>query len=334
MAEWEKVKSTPNGLLLGNFEVLPWNKAEFLIVSLKPKRGIRNASSRPGVYRYNICKHTYKQIIDFKIYRIPIPCSVTINSKRQIIYGQFAEESSLSLWKLHLNELDWDQFEDLSNTSFYNTNIIHANKNIHIIETGLLYKHFIVDEYNHVTYKHNIGDIQEPNRISPRDWGNTLSLLHLDQSILSKSQYSNFICKYSLIHDKWTKWDIYVPFLLNNAKMVHTKNCQYLLLIPQTGNIWMIDMKTEVLTETRIKVPLVGSVFKVIVMKCKEMDQQLCYAFVNVLYRKEEYQNLQSLPNYLLKLINTFVSIETLHLLSNRGHWKICIDAILSNIIC
>ena len=92
-------------------------------------------------------------------------------------------------------------------------------------------------------------------------------------------------------------------------------------------------METEILKETRVKIVAVGSVFKAIIMKCEERDKQLCYAFVNALYQKKKYQNLQLLPNYLIKLIRNFVSIETLHLLSNQGHYKICIDTILSSII-
>ena len=120
-----------------------------------------------------------------------------------------------------------------------------------------------------------------------------MSLSYLDkpsESILSISQYSNFIC-------------------------------QHLLIIPSIGNISIIDTKTKVFTETTVKVAAVGSVFKVITMKCEEKDKQLCYGYVNTFYRKRQYQIMQSLPQYLIKLIRNFVSIETLHLFSNQGHY-------------
>ena len=63
----------------------------------------------------------------------------------------------------------------------------------------------------------------------------------------------------------------------------------------------------------------------------------MTHGFIRSCYRNEEFKHLVELPHYLIELVNTFYSIECVHLMKKPfgretgHHWTMSVDHIINN---
>ena len=78
--------------------------------------------------------------------------------------------------------------------------------------------------------------------------------------------------------------------------------------------------------------------FHAIMMDNPDRDNLLVFGYIRDCFKKEEFKHIQQFPDYLIRLIGTWICNEWIHLIrldgeEERGmHWKIRLDDILESI--
>eukprot|EP01084_Bolivina_argentea_P264730 448535_1 len=137
----------------------------------------------------------------------------------------------------------------------------------------------------------------------------------------------------------WTELNVEMSIKVSQFGLVKLKNERY--VIQFGGEIWfgfvdclddifIYDTRKHLFIKSKIKCPSKGKFYGIITNDSK-YDEILCFGFVNYCYKGNNFKNMQSLPFYLIKLINGYFCHEELHLFQRAGigHWKINIDHIL-----
>ena len=125
------------------------------------------------------------------------------------------------------------------------------------------------------------------------------------------------------------------------SQLAMTSNERYLLLMGGvdtstsrynfTKNILVLDFKTMILRESRVKLPMRR--IKVSVHRDRITENLLTFGYINQLWKFSEYSDMAFLPFYLMKLIEQWIHFEYVHIIGTRAnksrHWKINVDEIL-----
>ena len=126
--------------------------------------------------------------------------------------------------------------------------------------------------------------------------------------------------------------------------VVATTNEQYLILLggfefhhetyKAVKSIFVLNVRTKKLMKSSIKLPVTnleyGHVFA-----DEVKDLSLVFAYINNLWKCEEFSDISALPIYLIKLIAKWICFEKVHLTTSKKqdrYWEIDIDQILQSI--
>ncbi len=155
-------------------------------------------------------------------------------------------------------------------------------------------------------------------------------------------QITNSIYQFSCPDSKWTKAQIEMPQKLEHFGLVATKNEQYIIILggrtnfgvssyyPYSNNIFIYDIRNNIFTKSKVKCPKKAK-YHAIILNNSKRDELTCFGFVNKCYKKEQFEGVQLLPQYLIKFISCYFCHEEIYLLARATghHWKINIDFIL-----
>ena len=161
------------------------------------------------------------------------------------------------------------------------------------------------------------------------------------------------IYEYSLVNNKWIKWNIRSPAKSLTGSAVLTKDERYVIIFSNqtdrsrhtnyipltyvTNAIFIYDFRMRKFMKSKIELPTeVGISYRnslSITTRNKFAEELLVFGFVNRVYKLNRFKNVQKLPVYLIKFIGKWISIEYVHFISevSRKHWRICVDAIIEN---
>ncbi len=96
-----------------------------------------------------------------------------------------------------------------------------------------------------------------------------------------------------------------------------------------TDIITIYDFKTNKFRQSSIKCPKKRR-FKAVMANNSQNDELLTFGFVNECFRSSQFNDIQVLPYYLVKLIGNWVCYEFIHIVADDGkHWRLNIDTIL-----
>merc|ERR1712130_67608 len=87
---------------------------------------------------------------------------------------------------------------------------------------------------------------------------------------------------------------------------------------------FVYDVNKKIMRKSAIECP---TSVHVISMKNEKLDELMVFGFVNRCFASSEFQNIQRLPHYLIRLIAEWISNEWIYLIKERfdgngEHWK------------
>ena len=97
--------------------------------------------------------------------------------------------------------------------------------------------------------------------------------------------------------------------------------------------IFVYNIEEKTMQKSKIKCPqsCESLYYHAVSMRNEQRDELMVFGFVNRCFASSEYQNIQRLPYYLVRLIAEWTSNEWIHLIDDDAklHWKICLDELL-----
>eukprot|EP01084_Bolivina_argentea_P251776 422425_1 len=332
---WNKLQSAP----FNQFSTpLILNNNEFILVTAKWINWKTCSTNKgDGIYKYNIQTNQWIKIFN---YNEEFFCAA--HGATLVTPNIYAYSWDCRLFAINLNN---NKVETLSTTmppsSF--PIILNINGKLHVSGGAST-------RYN----GHSIFDIENKslNEIRQID-----AALQVQSLLWIKSRHSIFLFgvkdnslimeEFSLCNNSWNRLNIYIPsnftthLFYYNA--VTTKNVDYCFIFggydldsgSYGDNISILEVKTMKFRNCNIKCPKEGT-FHAVMVNNEYSDKLLSCGFINQCFNSSEFNNIQVLPHYLIKLIRTFVCTEFIHLLiedEDGSHWKINVDDIICSML-
>ena len=330
MFTWSLV-SFRNKLKASNYPLfIRINNDELLLLPQKTK-------SKPQddvIWKYHLMNHTWNKMMTYPKDLVSTkPHSAVFDKERECVYVCDYEST------LYQVNCDTKELIVLSKTANFEECplMFKVNQDIHILGRNKRYNIFN-------TISNTLHELQYPVswHLSPHSvtmkGRNSIITMGTKREQSGKAVFS--LIEYSLTKNQWIEWDIKG---LNNylAKIVKTKNEQYLILFggwnvekcEYSKQIYVLDLKMKILRKSSIRLPL-RFVFCSICEKT-EIANLLVFGYVNQLWQTEEYLYIQSLPFYLIKLIEKWICFQYIHLVGqlqlNCRHWIMNVDDIIKS---
>ena len=329
---WIKCSPPPHSVF---GTLLPLNTYEFIIVP-QAHPNDKRYKDLDGIYKYNSIHKQWSKIFDYPdlSYFTSVGHRSAIDIKNQIVYAC----SRSKLLKIDLNT----KTMKIIYLNYYVGNFpgtIFANDSLHIIGGVLNNSHWILDKSTLMLNEaHNFED--DDQRIASK-----AIYFKRHKSILSTCsafEEDGKIRATSITEFKNNKWNIFKDTQdkeLFNSSIIATKNENYLIFVSggNFNSIFVYDVRKDVMIKSDIKKPT-NDFSCVIITRNDDRDNLLTFGFVGECYKKREYKNIQKLPFYLIKMIDSWVCFETVHLLIDshgvrcepRTHWTIDVDKIIT----
>ena len=309
------------------------NNHQFIVVPQRHPQDEKYKNS-VGIHKYNAITNKWTKIMNYPTDFNSINHRSTIDIKNNMIYI-FNEDSQLLA--VDLNTKSVTTISDNLNIeqNWVRKSLLFINDELHIIRGKQNCKHWIFDVKQHKLQEIHNFDINNiivffrPFYLQQRK--------SIITSAYDRSNKSTSIMEYK--DSKWNKLQIE-----SNCEYVFasditaTINEDYLIcgggfdakLKKKHNFIFIYDMRNKTLTKSEIELPSNNFPF-LIITKDDNRDSLATFGFVNRCFRKEKYRDIQPLPFYLVKLIENWVSYETLHVIDNpkECHWTIDLDDII-----
>ena len=130
-------------------------------------------------------------------------------------------------------------------------------------------------------------------------------------------------------------------FKIRNA--VLTRNEKFVIIIDKDNKFYVMDIRDDIdykLSECNIKPPLECPIANMVRTGGAIQDEILVHGWIKKLFKTSKFHNMQLPPNYIMKLISNWYSIQLLHIIYNpdpickgcpQDHYAINVNDILSN---
>ena len=146
--------------------------------------------------------------------------------------------------------------------------------------------------------------------------------------------------EYSISNQKWSKWSLkYTPPSLPRPSLVlKTSDEKYLLIIGGgTRIITVYNVKQNIFYQSNIQCPAISEIFNSdfiyqgIIMGNKQNDELLTFGFIRNLFDNHDFNGIQPLPHYMIKLISNWINNDKVHIFDKEHHFQINLDKILQS---
>eukprot|EP01084_Bolivina_argentea_P241827 405839_1 len=302
-----------------HIRAFPMNDVEFLIV---------DGSVPHFIHKYNIRNNKWNKIFKFNtnLQRLD-RCGIFFDKQTECLY-LVAGDSSQILYEvnIHKNTVNILSHQVKIERLPY---VITIDSKVHIIGSdNEENKHFIYD-----TNMKTITDISSYNYdlcedIIHLESRNSMIMVGKDKSYM----YQYEIYEFSLINNKWSKWNMRIPLPTKNIYTIKSRNEQYILIICRLY-ILVLNIQSGEFKQSKLEYPCnPSSTFTVINMNSKTKDEKLVFGYVKKCLKSisSAFDIAQHLPHDLINCISGWFSFEMIHfMLSTDQHWKINIDDIL-----
>ena len=132
-------------------------------------------------------------------------------------------------------------------------------------------------------------------------------------------------------------------FTIRNA--VLTRNEKFVIIIDEDNKFYVMDIRDDIdykLSECNIKPPLECPIANMVRTGGAIQDEILVHGWIKKLFKTSKFHNMQLPPNYIMKLISNWYSIQLIHIIYNpdrilkwcpqyHDHYAINVNDILSN---
>ena len=339
MTNWGKIDNTPRAVFT---ELLPLNNHEFVIVPQRHANNRKYSKDSDGVHKYDSINNKWTKIFDYPKDFASLAHKAAIDIKNNIIYicniDKLLEINlTTNNMKILSNQINLDEFPG----------VFFANDCIHVIGGESNNKHYI---FNRSCNKFDlIHDFDSDNlTICQRSFYFAKNKSIINTVFDDKN-------KTSIIEFKNNKWNL-MDFKIQNeqhltgSEIIATTNGNYLIFIDGTNLeknemdhfIYIYDVKAKDLIKSDVKMPenISGTAATSAITRNNDKENLLTFGFVNQCFNTKNYENMQQLPFYLIKLIEKWVCFETMHVIIDDStedkiqntHWIIDVDTILSSI--
>ncbi len=110
---------------------------------------------------------------------------------------------------------------------------------------------------------------------------------------------------------------------------VLSRNEQYIIVFSVLqNNIWICDLKLQKSWKSNIKTWKIDIKYTVIISDIKK-EELLCFGYIRFLWKILQCEQILFPPFYLMKMIDAFFTIETIHIMNKDKHLCINIDKLL-----
>lgn len=172
-------------------------------------------------------------------------------------------------------------------------------------------------------------------------WKCNLIYLESKHCLISLDIQHGNVYTFDVRNSKWTKSKIKGNVKLkHNPKLIVTADERYVILLDHlsketSGLVQLYDVENRTLTKSKIELPSSKRFFSAVMMRNEKRDELMAFGFVNHCFVSAEYEDIQKLPFYLIRLIAEWISNEWIHLIycEENEHWKIHIDEVLNSAI-
>ena len=311
--------------LRGSSQIFSTGDDSFLIVSESS-----HWYSNRGIYRYSTHSNQWDMIMHYdRNLWIENNC-VAFDASKRIIY---AIVGGRRLIQFDLNSKTAQKLQ--LNLSVFSPKVICAEGVIHLIVD---HKHYIFDNDRQTMQLMHTFDGENRPFIG--------DIFHLkSRNKLLVFGKDLVVHQYQIWNEQWIKNKIKVasPRIIYNflkgSSSVCSANDEYIITfggeksrMQWTDSIFIYNIHTNTMRVSPVRCP-VPSIFKPVLMRNEKRDELLVFGFVNRCFALSEYQNIQRLPLYLIRLIAEWISNEYIHLINNFTgvHWIIHIDQILES---
>ena len=307
-ARWKKLKDPP----IGNFErLLHLNKHEFIVVP-------SDATETDGIYKYNGILNEWTKIIDYPKDYESMGQFPTIDQDNRIIYICCTDSKLLGI---NLNTKSIQTIVEQYDLGI-DSGIMFANNTIHVIGGNENDKHLIFDNDNKEFKEFH--DFASDKQI-PCSYALYLpSRKTIINTIYHRNNPKIPVSVVEFKNNKWTNLNIANCEDIFGAYITATSHEDYLIflcgfdLTTEDLNlhrwIYVLDMKTYKLVQSKIQVPEAGENSSGITTRNEEQEDLVTFGFVHECYKTEIFQKVQMIPFDLINVLKRWVCYETFHL--------------------
>ena len=315
--------------------LLPLNSHEFIIV---PQISIKKYKNQDGIYKYNSIIKQWIKIMDYPKDFKSYAHHATIVKNANIIY---IINSTATLFKINLISKSMESKHFDMNLGQY-PGILFVNDDIHIVGGKESSKHFILNQNNEPKKFKQLHDFKVYPHLIPIFFHRTQSMIAVVPSIgpnhASMMKYKNGI---------WKNLNLSSDYYFYFRRVAVTKAQDYMIFISAYNHkklqlehvLFVYDLKNGTVIKSDIKAPTIKST-TAITTRNIERDGLLTFGFVNYCYKLKEFDGVQDLPFYIIKLIEKWVCFEIMHIIeltlsrkdiTTKHHWTINVDTIIQS---
>eukprot|EP01083_Nonionella_stella_P130294 395394_1 len=291
-----------------------------------------------GIYKYDISKDTFTKMMSFGASFECAAHDAAYDCDNQLIYT--ASQSGLCTF-----DLKRQLFHKIAEIDEFGPfpSMINTKDNVHI--TGSDGRTFVS---KHFIFNKNSKQVTENHSFEESLWGHAMIQIS-NKSIVIINKRSPSWYEYLLNDNKWIKSDINPS--IKHAEfsvIVKSNNGQYIIFLggqlnslDSTNAIYVYDVIGKCMSISSVKCPEENKLYKGIIVCNEKADDLLTSGYIKECFNASQFENVQLLPRYIVKLIRQWISNEKVHLFSETftiysscsgsAHWKIQLDAILES---
>eukprot|EP01084_Bolivina_argentea_P214969 364915_1 len=148
------------------------------------------------------------------------------------------------------------------------------------------------------------------------------------------------IYSYNSTLNEWSQLNIKIPCVCKNDAFVFTADHRYILLFQNIGDIYVIDLKWNKVSKSRIVCPFRKVNYSVVITRNNLRSELMVFGFVRKCWNEYEIGLHIFPPRYIVKLMELWVVEEYVHLLYddrcslyyNYCHRKMNVEHIINNL--
>ena len=335
---WTELTKPPDAVFS---DLLPLNDHEFIVV---PQRHPRDHSYKDSksIHKYNAISNEWTKVMDYPQNFKLMSHKSFIDTKNNMIY--LCNDDS-KLLQINLNT---KKIKTLSNKANMGTfpGIFIINDKIHIIDA--YQRHLVFNESNDkFDLIHDYKDDKMTVSNRPFYFTKTKSIIN---TFLRKKSKKSCPIIMEFKNNKWNDWKIENNQYIAGSRILATSREDYLIFmngVDLTSSnrhdlIFVYDVGKGKLIKSDIELPKDSGKRRIScgVTRNNDKENLVTFGFINKCFGGNEYQNIQRLPFYLIKFIETWVCYETMHVIINRDsdfnpkerkHWIIDMDKIITS---
>ncbi|MCP5014156.1 MAG: hypothetical protein GY938_02590 [Ketobacter sp.] len=265
---------------------------------------------------------------------------------RKYHYQNYETYQTYNILAINLMTHTMQQLLEHKTDASYQT-ITHSTDHIHIIDDS---NHYIFN----LTTKHLHTQDTRFFRYIP---GLSVVNMRSRKSLLLFNNKLSSFYEFCLSNLNWVKWKMdEQPDHLTETSVITSQNEEFIIFLgglykddkfgseldDKSNKIHIFNMKTQQITESRIKCPLPflliptqRVLFQAVMMYDVTREKLLVYGYTRKSFEAKQFEHIPKLPDYLINQLKQYITIEDVHLFAlqsggaTQNHWKINLDLIL-----